>query len=1077
MIHTVHIPRSAPWLPPSLLGNPEPIKHRVAITDAEKRVFRRHRKIPVSQWAEKYRYVTMSVLPGRWRNETAPYLAGIMDASFNPAVQTVIICKAPQIGGPLSLDTPIPTINGWTTMGKIKTGDIVFNEKGAPCEVTFVSEIFKGRDCYEITFSDGSKIISDASHLWRVTDDKNRRRPQTRTTSTEEMLTTYKRAEGNKIRNRYAIPVVSSLQLEQADLPIAPYALGVWLGDGNKASNQITSHDDDVVEIASNISVSGHHCDIRKETWCKGKVSNIIIEKLQNADHKTCIRGHNLAEAGTYRNKKGVLVCRICIRQAMRKYRTGVDMDPVLRTTFYRKLQILGLINNKHIPEIYLRASYRQRLELLQGLMDTDGNIDKDGGHCEITIADRQLCDGIYELLMTLGIKATCSTRNCLKTGWGIIKNPHTHYRISFTVYADKPIFKLRRKKTCMIPLEKAGRPTKTNRRRIVKIHPVPSVPVRCISVATENHLYLAGKSMIPTHNTEAVLTCLAYAIDRDPGPVLCIYPDELTARENNQDRIQPMIYASPRLKYYMTGSEDDAGMMRIKLTHMPIYMAWARSASRLANKPIRYVIFDETDKYPDTAGKRETDPISLGEARTITYRYNRKIWKISTPTDETGNIYQALTNEAKVIFDYHVDCPFCGHHHRMKFSGDGQNGQPAYIRWPHEEEPGPDGKCHSLPPETIESEKSAWYECPQCAAKWTDYDRDRAIRHGKWRDRAGGIEISEYLRVHRPMKIGFHVPSWISPFVSFSTIAAAFLKGQTDINKLKDFANKHAAEPWKITIISKSAETILSARSDIPPQTVPESAIALTCGIDVQQTGFWFVVRAWSATLTSWCIHYGFLQTWEDIERLIFDTYYPQQGTSRNMRIFRAIVDTGGGKKYENMTMTEETYFWLLKNIGRGGVALWGSKGSSTPLSGMLNLGNPILSTPSGKKLTQYLRLLIVDTDKAKDQYHYRLGLATSPNTRDLPGAAYLHSATGQDYAIQILSEEKQLVDGKEQWVHIHSRPNHLLDADCLACACVEMEFPGGGLRLLAEGARRVQAIKPSDQKKPNINKKSERW
>jgi len=672
---STRISASAPWLPRSISGASEPIRHRVAITDAEKRVFRRHRKIPVSQWAEKYRYVTMSVLPGRWRNETTPYLAGIMDASFHPAVQTIIICKAPQIGG------------------------------------------------------------------------------------------------------------------------------------------------------------------------------------------------------------------------------------------------------------------------------------------------------------------------------------------------------------------------------------------------------------------TESILNCLGYAIDRDPGPVLCIYPDELTARENNQDRIQPMIYASPRLKSYMTGSEDDAGMMRIKLTHMPVYMAWARSASRLANKPIRYVIFDETDKYPDTAGKRETDPISLGEARTITYRYNRKIWKISTPTDETGNIHRALTQEAQVIFDYHVNCPFCGHHHRMKFSGDGQNGQPAYIRWPHEEEPGPDGKCHSLPPETIESEKSAWYECPQCAAKWTDYDRDRAIRNGKWRDRSGGIEISEYLRVHRPMKIGFHIPSWVSPFVSFSTIASAFLKGQTDINKLKDFANKHAAEPWKITIISKSAETILAARSDIPPQTVPESAIALTCGIDVQQTGFWYVVRAWSATLTSWCIHYGFLQTWEDIERLLFESNYPQQTTGRPMRIFRALVDTGGGKKYENMTMTEETYFWLLKNIGRGGVALWGSKGSNTPLAGMLNVGNPILSTPGGKKLTQALRLIIVDTDKAKDQYHYRLGLATAPDTRDLPGAAFLHSATGADYAAQILAEEKQLIDGKEQWVNVHSRPNHLLDADCLACACVEMEFPGGGLRLLAENARRVQAIKPSDQKKPNINHKTERW
>jgi Bacteriophage tail assembly protein len=125
---------------------------------------------------------------------------------------------------------------------------------------------------------------------------------------------------------------------------------------------------------------------------------------------------------------------------------------------------------------------------------------------------------------------------------------------------------------------------------------------------------------------SENVNNCIGYAIDRDPGPVMVIYPDELTARENNHDRIQPMIKSSPRLRSYMTGSDDDAGMLRINLSHMPIYMAWARSAARLANKPIRYVIFDETDKYPETAGKRETDPISLGEARTITFRHNKNL-------------------------------------------------------------------------------------------------------------------------------------------------------------------------------------------------------------------------------------------------------------------------------------------------------------------------------------------------------------------------------------------------------------------------------------------------------------------
>ncbi len=542
---------------------------------------------------------------------------------------------------------------------------------------------------------------------------------------------------------------------------------------------------------------------------------------------------------------------------------------------------------------------------------------------------------------------------------------------------------------------------------------------------------------------TEAVLNCIGYAIDRDPGPVLCTYPDEATARENSQDRILPMIKRSPRLRGYMSGYDDDSSILRISLQHMPIYMAWAHSAARLGNKPIRYVVFDETDKYPDTAGKRETDPISLGEARTITYRHNCKKWKISTPTTEAGNIWKALTTEAQVVFDYWVKCPACGVMQKMEFS---------QIKWSHKKEPGADGKFHSEDPETIEAEKLAWYECPHCLAELSDYDRDTAVRKGEWKDRKTGLELMPYLKAFNPVKIGFHLPSWLSTFVSLSSPAAAFLRGLKDMNKFKDFHNKHLADPWKLTIVSKNQEQILSSRVDLPPQTVPTEAIALTAGIDVQKFGFWFAVRAWAPYMTSWLIHYGFLATWEDVERLIFESAYPGGSSGRPMRIFRACVDTGGSRKFEDMTQTEETYFWLIKNRGRGGVGLWGTKGSSAPLPGMLSLGSGIVSTPSGKKLPEALRLITVDTAKAKDQYHYRLQHAAKEETRGLPGAAFLHAGAGGDYAAQILAEEKQINDkGREEWVNVHNRPNHLLDAEILAAACVEMEFPGGGLRLLA--------------------------
>ena len=326
------------------------------------------------------------------------------------------------------------------------------------------------------------------------------------------------------------------------------------------------------------------------------------------------------------------------------------------------------------------------------------------------------------------------------------------------------------------------------------------------------------------------------------------------------------------------------------------------------------------------------------------------------------------------------------------------------------------------------------------------------------------GLPLPEYLLKYLPAKIAFHIPSWLSRFVSMSNVAACFLRGLKDIDEFKNFCNKHKAEPWKLTVISKDKQQILAARCPLPAQTAPQEAFVLTCGVDVQQFGFWFAVRAWAAYMTSWLIHYGFLATWEDVERLLFETAYPVIGDpGRSLRIFRACVDTGGSKKFEDMTMTEETYFWLLKNRGRGGVGLWGTKGSSVSLPGKLSLGSGILSTPSGKKLPEALRLITFDTAKAKDQYHYRLKLASDEETRGLPGAAFLHADTGEDYASQILAEEKQINDkGREEWINVHNRPNHLLDADILASVCAEMEFPGGGLRLIFEHLRQ-QSISTS--------------
>jgi hypothetical protein len=88
MPHAIHISRSTSWLPPAIRQAVGKLRYKITFSEPERKVFRKHKKIPVSRWAERYRYVTMSVLPGKWKNVVTPYLAGIMDASWFPSDST-----------------------------------------------------------------------------------------------------------------------------------------------------------------------------------------------------------------------------------------------------------------------------------------------------------------------------------------------------------------------------------------------------------------------------------------------------------------------------------------------------------------------------------------------------------------------------------------------------------------------------------------------------------------------------------------------------------------------------------------------------------------------------------------------------------------------------------------------------------------------------------------------------------------------------------------------------------------------------------------------------------------------------
>lgn len=352
-------------------------------------------------------------------------------------------------GKMIDINTEIRTIEGWKYLSEITDNDFVFNLSGKPVKVLKAHNIQEA-ESYELTFDTGEKIKACADHLWytvsKIEDKRIRRGKATEGSvkSTFEIVNTLK----YKIREtNHRIPIANPIILPKRKLPIEPYLLGIWLGDGASATGEITCAD---LEILSN------------------------IEKL----------GYNVR----HRND---LQYTINVKPSMRDSITGKFIG---NGSFHSILKSLNLLKNKHIPEIYLNASIDQRMELLRGLMDSDGYCEKTGW-CELVTINKQLSNDYFELISSLGIK--CKMYDSESRYYGKLKG--RKYRLFFKTAI--PVFKLSRKYQRQMSATQAQM-SRQNSRFIVDAKKVGKTKMRCLTVDSYDGLFLIGKPCIATHNT-----------------------------------------------------------------------------------------------------------------------------------------------------------------------------------------------------------------------------------------------------------------------------------------------------------------------------------------------------------------------------------------------------------------------------------------------------------------------------------------------------------------------------------------------------------------------------------------------
>jgi phage terminase large subunit-like protein len=280
----------------------------------------------------------------------------------------------PQEGKQIRHDELVPTPGGWRRHGDLQPGDYVFRPSGEPVRVLAVSA--DSQATYRVRFSDYASVTCHARHEWTVHD---RARGAWRTMETAALARRVLRTgpAGRGGQWTFHLPAREPLQLPDAVLPVDPYTLGVWLGDGSSSKAAVTHHPDD----------------------------EYVIAYPQSA---RCVH------AGT-----GIVTTY---------YRGGMAAD----------LKAAGLWRNKHIPAVYLRGSEKQRRELLAGLIDTDGHVSATG-QVSFDNTDEQLVRATAELLRTLGYRAHVHRPTAPKLSSSGIQGTKPMWRVTYTPHDVSP--------------------------------------------------------------------------------------------------------------------------------------------------------------------------------------------------------------------------------------------------------------------------------------------------------------------------------------------------------------------------------------------------------------------------------------------------------------------------------------------------------------------------------------------------------------------------------------------------------------------------------------------------------------
>ena len=507
---------------------------------------------------------------------------------------------------------------------------------------------------------------------------------------------------------------------------------------------------------------------------------------------------------------------------------------------------------------------------------------------------------------------------------------------------------------------------------------------------------------------TEGGNNWIGYVIHQAPGPMLAVQPTVELAKRNSRQRIDPLIEESAALRGLVRPARSrDSGntMLSKEFPGGILIMTGANSAVGLRSIPARYILLDEVDAYPASADE-EGDPVTLAEARSLTFAHRRKVLLISTPTVK-GFSRIEREYEASDQRRHYVPCPHCREAQWLQFER---------LRW---EKGKPD---------------TAAYHCASCETPVAEHHKTAMLAAGEWRATAEADD---------PATIGFHLSALYSPpgWKSWADIARDKEAAKGSDEAERAFRNTVLGETWVETGEAPDWQVLYDRRERWAPGIVPAGGLFLTAGADVQKDRIEVDVWAWGRGLESWLIDHIVIEggperaePWAELDELL-TRVWPHAGGA-HLGLAKLAIDT----RYAEIPV----YGWA-RRAGIAQVApVMGIKtfSQSSPVSGPTYVD----ASDQGKRLRRGARHwgVAVSTFKAETYRFLRLERPTDEERAAgktyPPGSVHLPHWVEDEWLKQFVAEQLVTVRTRRgfarlEWQKLRER-NEALDCRVYARA-----------------------------------------